>query len=265
MAGSRKNRNSAGNIPNSKTSTSRGSPSGPPRSPVQPARSRTGFYALIAGIFIVAAIAIAYKLRSAPKPIVIAQGMKLPKAEGYLLGKPDAPVTILEFADFECPQCANFSAITEPDVRTRIVDAGLANLRFYDFPLPDLHPNTLFASLAASCAADQGKFWPMHDLLMAGQTDWEGREHKNPKPMFDGYVKKLGIDEAKFNACFDSTANISRVEANRQAGLAYQVTGTPSFVIGGKMYPGNMNYDRIKSLVDAERVKLGIFTRDSSK
>ncbi|MEP6766345.1 MAG: thioredoxin domain-containing protein [Gemmatimonadaceae bacterium] len=233
---------------------------------VKPQPSRTPFFALIGGIVVIAIIAIVFKMQSAPKPITLPEGMKLPKAEGYLLGDPNAPVTIMEFADFECPQCGNFAAITEPDVRKRIVDTGLANLRYFDFPLPDLHPNTLFASLAASCAADQGKFWPMHDLLLAGQVDWEGREHKNPKPVFDGYAKKVGLDETKFNACFDSRDNVTRIEGNRQAGLAYQVTGTPSFVIGGKMYPGNMDYDQMKSLVDAERVKLGLpATADTSK
>lgn len=253
MAQSRKNKGGgANNSSNSNASNKQRA--------VTPAKSRTPFFAMIAGIVVIALVAIVFKMQSAPKPIVLPEGTKLPKAEGYLLGKPDAPVTILEFADFECPQCANFFAITEPDVRSRIIDAGLANLRFYDFPFPDMHPNTLFASLTASCAADQGKFWEMHDLLLAGQTDWEGREHRNPKPVFDGYVKKLGLDASKFNACYDSRDNISRIEANRQAGLALQVSGTPSFVIGGKLYPGNMDYDKIKALIEAERVRLGVFT-----
>ena len=228
------------------------------RTAVRPTKSRTPFFIAIGVIVIVAVVAIVFKMNSVPKPIVLPQGIVLPKAEGYLLGKPDAPVTIMEFADFECPQCANFSAITEPDVRTRIIDKGLANMRFYDFPLPDMHPNTLFAALTASCAADQGKFWPMHDALMSGQTDWEGRTNKNPKSVFDGYVKRIGLDADKFNKCFDSRENVSRIEANRQAGLAYQVSGTPSFVIGGKMYPGNIDYDKIRSLVEAERVKIGL-------
>ena len=249
----------------SERNTKTGNASGKKGAAVTPQKSRTPFFAVIGGIVVVAIIAIVFKMQSAPKPITLAEGIKLPKAEGYLLGNPDAPVTIMEFADFECPQCGNFAAITEPDVRKRIIDAGLANLRYFDFPLPDLHPNTLFASLTASCAADQGKFWPMHDLLLAGQVDWEGRAHKNPKPIFDGYAKKIGLDEAKFNACFDSRDNVARIEGNRQAGLAYQVTGTPSFVIGGKMYPGSMDYDQMKTLVDAERVKLGLpATADTS-
>lgn len=230
--------------------------SGDTRKGVAPQKSRAGFFVALVAIVIAGAAGIAYKMNSAPKPIVLAQGADLPKAEGYLLGKPDAPVTIMEFADFECPQCANFTDITEPDVRTRIIEAGLANMRFYDFPMEDMHPNTLFASLAASCAADQGKFWPMHDLILKNQTSWEARRTKNPKSVFDGFAKTVGLDMGKFNTCYDSRENIPRIQSHLQLGISLQVPATPSFVIGGKLYPGNLSYDRIKELVDLEHVKL---------
>lgn len=222
---------------------------------VRPKQSRGIFYALIAAVLVIGATGIYYKVQSAPKPIVLSASAVLPKAEGYLLGDPNAKVTIMEFADFECPQCANFSNITEPDVRKRIIDAGLANMRFYDFPLTNLHPNTLFASLAASCAADQGKFWEMHDLLLNGQTDWEGRVHANPVPVFEGYVKQLGLDKAKYKTCFDSRENVTRIQAHQKVGEDLRVNSTPSFVIGGTMYPGNIGYDRIKAIVDQQIAK----------
>src|SRR5712675_1571124 len=92
-------------------------------------------------------------------------------AQGYVIGKVDAPVKIIEFADFECPSCAGFATVTEPDVRTRIINAGLANLTYYDFPLTQ-HRNTLAASNAAACADEQNKFWPMHDRIFQGQEEW---------------------------------------------------------------------------------------------
>src|SRR6185503_2575725 len=110
---------------------------------------------------------------------------------------------------------------------------GLANMRFYDFPVPELHPNTMFASLAASCAADQGQFWPMHDALLDGQLEWEGRTNKNPKKVFEGYAERLKLDAAKFNACYESRENVPRIQANHDAGVALQVGATPSFVIAG--------------------------------
>lgn len=228
------------------------------KSSVRPQKSRGPFFALLGAIVIVAGAAILYKMQSAPKPIVLSAAAVLPKSEGYLLGDPNAKITIMEFADFECPQCGNFSAITEPDVRKNIIEKGLANMRFYDFPLTDLHPNTLFASLAASCAADQGKFWEMHDLLLAGQSDWEGLAHKNPVPVFEGYVKQIGIDAAKYKQCFESRENITRIQAHQKTGEDLKVNSTPSFVIGGTMYPGNMAYDRIKQIVDMEIAKMAL-------
>lgn len=213
-------------------------------------KSRLPFLLLVAAIVLAGAGGILYKMQSSPAPIVLATGAALPNAEGYLLGDPNAPVTIIEFADFECPQCANFATVTEPDVRKRIIEPGLANFRFYDFPFEDMHPNTLFASLAAACAADQGKFWEMHDVLLAGQLDWEGRMHSNPVPVFKRYATQLGLDEKKFETCFDSRENVPRILAHQKVGLDLQVQATPSFVIDGKLYSGSMSYDRIRQAVD---------------
>ncbi|MEO7997439.1 MAG: thioredoxin domain-containing protein [Gemmatimonadaceae bacterium] len=221
------------------------------------------FFGLIGAILVLGAAGIYYKVQSAPKPIVLSPSAVLPKAEGYLLGDPNAKVTIIEFADFECPQCANFSNVTEPDVRKRIIETGLANMRFYDYPLTGLHPNTLFASLAASCAADQGKFWEMHDLLLSGQEDWEGRLHKNPVPVFQGYVKKLGLDASKYDKCFDSRENVARIQAHQKAGDDLRIESTPSFVIGGTLYAGIMASDRMKQLVELEHAKIAL--ADSTK
>jgi protein-disulfide isomerase len=118
-------------------------------------------------------------------------------AQGYLIGKVDAPVKILEFADFECPSCGGFATVTEPDVRTRIIDPGLANLTYYDFPLTQ-HRNTLAASNAAACADEQGKFWPMHDRIFQGQDEWNGEATDVPKPFFKRYAGEVGLDVAKW-------------------------------------------------------------------
>lgn len=220
-------------------------------------KSRVPFVALIVGIVALTAGGIYYRMQSAPKPIVLANLTDIPKSEGYLLGNPDAPVTIIEFADFECEQCANFSAITEPDIRKRLIETGLVNLRFFDFPLTEMHPNSLFASLAASCAADQNKFWPMHDELLANQAAWQGHTQKKPNPLpeFEQYARKSGVDLDQYKACMTSRENVPRIQAHYQAGLDRQVPATPSFIIGGVLYPGNQPYDRIKQLVDLELAK----------
>ncbi|HST07734.1 MAG TPA: thioredoxin domain-containing protein [Gemmatimonadaceae bacterium] len=171
-------------------------------------------------------------------------------ARGYLIGKVDAPVKILEFADFECPSCGGFATVTEPDVRTRIIDPGLANLTYYDFPLTQ-HKNTLAASNAAACADEQGKFWPMHDRLFQGQDEWNGEATDVPKAFFKRYAGEVGLDVAKWETCFDARKYQPRINANLAEGLRRGVNSTPSFVIGNKLYAGMQSYDVLKRIVDS--------------
>ncbi|MBU6365749.1 MAG: DsbA family protein [Gemmatimonadetes bacterium] len=188
-----------------------------------------------------------------PKPITLAASTPLPKAEGYLRGNPDAPVTIIEFADFECPGCANFATVQEPDVRTRLVDAGLANFRFYDFPLTQIHANTLSAHLAASCANEQGKFWELHDAIFAAQNEWNTQATSNPRKVLDRLAGEVGLDMARFGACFDSQRTLPQIQANAAEGTQRGVSSTPTLLIGNRLYPGGLPYDDIKKLVDSLR------------
>ena len=190
-----------------------------------------------------------------PKPaarVVDPAVLAATKAEGYLYGNPNAPVTIAEFADFECPACASFATVTEPDVRKRILDAGLANLRYYDFPLQQ-HQFTMNASNAAACAADQGKFWQMHDQLFQGQTEWSPQfaRVRNPRGIFERYARDIGLDVAKWRTCYDAAPHQARIEANRQEGERRGVGSTPTFVIGRRLIPGALAYDQFKAYVDS--------------
>lgn len=171
-------------------------------------------------------------------------------AQGYLLGKVDAPVKIIEFADFECPACADFAVVTEPDVKARIIDPGLANLTYYDFPL-SMHRNTVAASNAAACADEQGKFWPMHDRLFQAQAEWNGEATDAPKPFFQRYAQESGVDVAKWESCYDARKYQRRISANLAEGLRWGVNSTPSFVIGNKLYPRKLPYDALKAIVDS--------------
>jgi protein-disulfide isomerase len=171
-------------------------------------------------------------------------------AQGYLIGKVDAPVKILEFADFECPSCGGWATVTEPDVRSRIINAGLANLTYYDFPLTQ-HRNTLAASNAAACADEQGKFWPMHDRLFQAQDEWNGESTEQPKPFFKRYAGEVGLDVGKWESCFDARKYQKRIAANLADGIRRGVNSTPSFIIGNKLYAGMRTYDELKGLVDS--------------
>jgi protein-disulfide isomerase len=211
------------------------------------------------GLAVVALIGIALIVRTAQhsdasRPPIANVSLTPVKAQGHLLGNPNAPVQILEFADFECPHCAEFATITEPDVRKRIVEAGLASYRYFDFPLEHF-TNSVPASNAAACAGDQNKFWEMHDKLFEGQPDWSGES--NPKGVFERYATALGLDMKAWDACYDSQKHMPDINANRQEGLRRHVESTPTFVIGSKQIPGAIPYDMFKAYVDTAAMAAG--------
>jgi len=182
--------------------------------------------------------------------------MPLGTAQGFFMGSPDAPVKIIEFADFECPACGQFATLTEPDVRARLVKTGLASVQFYVFPLP-MHKNTWSASNAAYCAGEQGKFWEMHDRLFYTQDLWNTEATSNPDKKMKGLAADIGLDASKFDDCFDSKRNYPNIKASGAEAERNLIDETPSFIIGGKKYNGSMAYDQMKKLVDDELVKLG--------
>jgi protein-disulfide isomerase len=229
----------------------------PPKNPVREARASTrpkAFLWVIGLIALVGVAALGY-VASKPKSTSadvrdVADTTNAGPAQGYLIGKVDAPVKILEYADFECPQCGGFATVTEPDVRTRIIDPGLANLTYYDFPIPG-HRNTLAASNAAACADEQGKFWPMHDRIFQSQDEWNGEATDAPKPFLKRYAGEVGLDVAKWETCYDARKFRKRISANLADGMRRGVNSTPTFIIGNKMYPGLRSYDELKKLVDS--------------
>ena len=216
----------------------------------------TGFWVALGLVAIVGVGALSWQANK-PKPTATQIDPSLPalKAEGYLLGSPTAPVEVIEFADFECPACGQFANLTEPDIRTRMVNTGQVRMRFLDFPLA-MHKNTWDASLAASCANDQGKFWQMHDQLFANQDKWNGEATSRPRKPIAALAQALGLDMTKYNVCMDTEAHRAQIQANLKEGERRQVGQTPTFVIGNQIHPGELPFDAFKKLVDAELAKV---------
>jgi protein-disulfide isomerase len=239
----------------------------------QPRAPKKPFFLVLAAIAVAGGAFIVMQARgSGPAPRIVAE---LPpgdagKAEPYVYGRPDAPVTISEFADFECPACAQFATLTEPDVRKRLADPGLVSFRFYDFPL-EQHRNSVLASLSAACAADQNKFWEMHDRIFAGQDGWasrpgesDGAANRRASRLFAGYAKEIGLDESTWSTCVEEQRHLDRIRANRQAGIQRQVRSTPTFVVGNQMVPGALSYDALKRLVDEAMARRDTSARSAS-
>ncbi len=171
------------------------------------------------------------------------------KSNGYVVGSANAPIEIIEYADFECPTCGQFASVIEPDIRTNFVNTGKIRWRFIDYPLP-MHHNTWNASRAAACADQQGKFWEMHDMIFQNQDRWNSEATRSPDGQFKDYAKQLGLNTSQFNQCLDSKQMQAKIQAHMKLAEAAHVQGTPTFVIGGQSHEGMETYDQLKKLID---------------
>jgi protein-disulfide isomerase len=156
-------------------------------------------------------------------------------ATGIERGDPDAPITILEFADFQCPACQQFATFVKPEIDLAYVESGIASFVFHDYPLTDGHPHSFFAARAARCALDQGEqhFWPFHDQLFSHQATW-AMSTSPPANAFESYAAAIGLDVNDFSGCLKSDRHADGVSANMRLGIELGVSGTPTIFVSKK-------------------------------
>lgn len=159
-------------------------------------------------------------------------------------GDPNAPVTIVEFSDFECPFCARFYSETLGQIESQYIETGKVKLVYRDFPL-SFHPNAQKAAEAAECAGEQGQYYAMHDLLFE-------RGVQGGVTTFKAYATELGLDTTAFNTCLDSGAMASEVLADFTDGQQAGIQGTPGFVINGRMVSGAQPFTVFQQVIEAE-------------
>lgn len=208
------------------------------------------FYILLVLLLVFGITALSY-MASRPKQTVSQIDSTIPPVpnQGHVVGSDSAPVEVVEFADFECPACGSFATLTEPDVRKRLVNTGLVRFRFMDFPL-SMHRNTWPAHRAAWCAAEQNKFWEMHDILFFNQDRWNGEATSRPDRVIAELARPLGLDMDLFNSCVGARKYDAQIRANVDEGMRRQVQSTPTFVIGNKKVTTAVSYDEFKRYVD---------------
>lgn len=148
-------------------------------------------------------------------------------------GPDDAPVTLVEYGDFECPHCGRAHPIVR-DVRKRM--GQRLRFVFRHFPLSQAHPHAMHAAEAAEAAGDQGRFWEMHDVLFENQEALED-------PDLIRYAQELGLDEARVGRELESGAHEKRVRAHFRSGVRSGVNGTPTFFINGVRYDGSWDLE----------------------
>ena len=147
-------------------------------------------------------------------------------------GNLNAPITIVEFSDFQCPFCAKFHSTTLPQLQANYIDSGKVKFVYRDFPIQSIHPNAVPAALASECADEQGMFWEYHDLVFENQKKWQGLSGSAMIDTFEQYALELGLNTSDFNTCFESGKYVDEVTKDLQDGASYGITGTPGFFIG---------------------------------
>ena len=150
--------------------------------------------------------------------------LKISADNDPIIGNPNAPITIIEFSDFQCPFCAKFHIQTLPTIMDEYINKGTVKLVFRDFPIQSIHPNAVPASIAAECANEQGEFEQMYHMLFEKQKEWSNLETSYAITAFNQYASELQLNEEKFNQQEESLKLLSWQpahvigidEANRQ-------------------------------------------------
>ncbi len=162
-------------------------------------------------------------------------------ADGPSLGRADAPITIVEFSDYQCPFCKRAEPILK-QVIERYPDK--VRLVFRHFPLDQIHPRARPAAEAALCANEQGKFWEFHEKIFAGS----GLEEAD----LTGYAAAVGVDPEKFKACVAERRFKDKVDADAAAGREAGVSGTPAFFVNGIMLSGAKPVEEFSAIIERE-------------
>ncbi|HYP02182.1 MAG TPA: thioredoxin domain-containing protein [Pyrinomonadaceae bacterium] len=189
-------------------------------------------FALIGGVLLVAVVAGVWLMRSQTREVPAAQqvaagapGANPPQAKG----RADAPVTIEEFGDYQCPPCAAIY----PELEKIMADYGdRVRLVFRHYPLVRIHANALAAAHAAEAAGLQGKFWEMHDQLYRGQQSWQ--KSGDARTAFTAYARTLGLDAERFAREMNSDGVDTRIVADHARARSLGVDSTPVIFVNGR-------------------------------
>jgi protein-disulfide isomerase len=223
------------------------------------ASSQSRFYGFLALILVAGAALIGYvvisnrsgadagEVGAVPLATVVDGGSA--EQLGVVRGAADAPVTIEEFADYQCTYCAMVATLSVPQVLRNYVDTGKARYVFYDYVLYPGSPAET-AAQAARCAGDQDAFWAMQKVLMGRQYEWSTA--RNPLRMIREYAAGLGLDGEALEACVENGKYRDVVMASTQHAHELGLNSTPVFFFNGRRFEGAMGYDQIAQIIDQE-------------
>jgi protein-disulfide isomerase len=175
---------------------------------------------------------------------------------GRSKGSPKAPVTVYEMSDFQCPYCKKFAEETFSELDRRYIQTGKVRWVFVNFPLTSVHPHAAPAAELALCAAKQGEFWRMHDLLFQYQESWAPL--KEAGPFFVSLGDSAGLSKKTLLACLQSPETRKAVKAEAEGAERSGATSTPSFYIEGGLMAGAAPVEVFRQVLDSvHAVKVG--------
>lgn len=207
------------------------------------------FYMIVGAVLVVGVVALVVARSGGgdqgPALIPVMAEAEASAAAGVSAGPEDAVVTLVEFADFQCPACARFYSFSGRLIKQNYVDGG-GSVRwvFYDFPL-DQHPHAVPAAQAARCAREQGRFWPMHDLLFARQAQWSPKD--DARGEFEDYAKELGLDRGEYRACMREGRHLEQIFASAKYGAQLGVNSTPTIFVNGVR--ASQDYESLEEMI----------------
>ncbi len=172
-----------------------------------------------------------------------------------MLGNPDAPVTIVEFSDFQCPFCRRLWKDTLPSIKEKYLVTGKAKFVYRDFPL-SIHPSAQPAAEGAECANEQRKFWEMHDKIFAEQEKLGQGTVQFSTGDLKRWAAEIGLNAAQFNECLDSGKYRKEVEKDFTDGQAAGVTGTPGTFVNGRLVQGAVPFAQFEAVIEEELKKV---------
>ena len=211
--------------------------------PARPSRLQLAIAGFVAVAGVLAFIAFRGGASPPPPSSTLAPGVR---QASHVRGSDSAPITIEEWADFQCPACGMFARTTEPQLVTTYVSQGQVKIVYRHFAF--LGPESQWAAEASECADDEGKFWEFHDRLFASQAG-ENRGTFS-KESLKRIGEALGLGPA-FAACVDSGRHAQRVRDETQAGQRKDVRATPTLFVQERKIEGAATFDQLKTMIDA--------------
>lgn len=181
---------------------------------------------------------------SAPRRVVL-NGVDL-TGTGYDKGSPDAPIVMVDFSDFGCPFCGRHALETQPALEREFVATGKVFYKYVPFVM-GMFPNGDVAARAAECAAEQGKFWEMHDAIYANQSAW--KRGSNPAADFRRLAVAAGMNTTQFDACYTEDRGGARTRRATEAAGRVGIRATPTFFIDGRAIEGALPLDQFRRLL----------------